>query len=235
MSLAIKYETMDDARLRLRSSVVLYRGAPVYIKDVVHGDGKAGDIFRVLFDELPLTGPGYDAPKKIRVGALAQAAAMLEEKAEDVKRKFISSKHFDIAPFSLGYVNCEKGAFFCSRMPGRVQKQGLCVENFKALTNGGTPVDFGTFLKAKGVVDMVAGNYPTFEEAIRSLDKATSVAFNRNYCVMRDEVIPGLIFLYHKGTKVGMYTAETDRVKLGTKFNCLKESLEEMKLKVGVI
>lgn len=228
MSLAIKYENVGDAKMRLQGTVVLYKGQPVLIKDVQAGAGGKDDIFRVFIQELPVEMP-LD-----RYGRLRPA---LENEGKDVERKFISSKHFDIAPFKMGYVNSPKGngAFYCTRMPNRVQKQGLCTDNFKAVDNLGVPVPFGTFLACKEVNAMVANEYPNLNAAIRSLDKVPSVAFTRDFAVMRDEVVPNLIYLYHKGKKVGMYTPQVKEVSLGNKFNCLKESIEEMRIKVGVL
>jgi hypothetical protein len=79
---------------------------------------------------------------------------------------------------------------------------------------------------------MVRNEYPSLDRAIALLDKSPSVAFSRDFSVMRDPVISDLIFLYHKGSKVGIFMK--NEIALGAKFNCLKESLTEMKLKVGV-
>jgi len=230
VSLAIKYEDVNHAKMRLRNTVVLYKGDPVLIQDVQNGPNK-DDILRVLFQELPLNGkkagknPFKDDPFE------AGAAKLME----DQMRKYISSKHFDIAPFKLGYVNRPgHGAFYCTRLPNRVQKQGLCAENFSAKDNYGAVVNFPAFLACKETVDMVKGNYPSFDQAVRALDKELSVAFTRDFCLMKDDVIADLIFLYHKGSKVGMYTRNGKEVMLGKKFNCLRESLQEQQLKVGV-
>jgi hypothetical protein len=219
VSLAIKYENVEDAKLRLRNTVVLYKGEPVLITDVARGEGK-DDIFRVLFNPLPNAGVDPFGRKVADPGA--------------AERKYISSKHFDIAPFRMGYVNTPKtGAFFCSRVPNRVQKQGLCGENFVAKYDTGGIVHFNTFLACKSVVDMVHNRYPSLDEAVKELAKCPSVAFHREFAVMKDEVIPDLVYLYHKGQKVGMYSKGENKVCLGNKFNCLKESLEELKLRVG--
>lgn len=226
MSLAIKYETVHDAVMRLRGTVVLYKGDPVQIQEIREGVDKE-DILRVLIKPLPvLTG----------VDASAAARKVIEEaKEKDGVRKYISSKHFDIAPFPLGYVNRPDGpgAFYCSRTPNRVQKQGLCAENFKGVDNYGGLVDFRTFLRCKEVPLMVSGDYPTFDQAVRGLAKVPSVAFSRYFCLVKDEVIADLVYLYHKGMKVGMFNKGTGELCLGEKFRCLKESLTELGLKVG--
>lgn len=231
MSLAIKYETVHDAQMRLRHSIVLYKGEPVYIHEIQQGTGK-DDIFRVLFDPLPLTGAVQIArlPQFAR-DPFADAAVPPQPPAEKPERKYISSKYFDIAPFKLGYVNAKPGAFYCSRMPGRLQKQGLCGENFAAKDNFGRVVSYQTFLTCPDTPDMVMGKYPSFDKAIELLKKSPAVAFAREFCLVKDEVIPDLIYLYYKGAKVGMFNK--NEVTLGTKFTCLKERLNEMNLKVG--
>ena len=220
MSLAIKYETVDDAKMRLRNTIVLYKGEPVYIRDVARGGG-GDEILRVKFTPLPVAdlNEGHDPFR----------AKDLEEE----QRKYISSKHFDIAPFKLGYVNFQGkgGAFYVSRLPNRIQKQGLCAENFKGTTNYGGNVGFATFLTCKETLAMIAGRYPSFDEALRALNKVPAVAFDRDFCLVKDDVIPELTYLYHKGSKVGYFN--TREVTLGKKFACLKEVLQENRVKVA--
>jgi hypothetical protein len=228
MSLAIKYERVEDARMRLRGTVVLYKGEPVKIIEVKEGEGK-DDIVRVLFKPLPL---GADeAPKKMGKIDRAFDLAMGEAKAE--QRKYISSKHFDIAPFRMGYVNSKAGAFYCSRVPGRLQKQGLCGENFAAKNNYGKALGFDSFLFAKETPAMVRGDYPSFAKTVKLLDQSPSVAFHRDFSLVKDTVLADLIYLYHKAEKVGMYLVADNTVRLGDKFKCLRESLQECGLKIA--
>lgn len=225
MSLAIKYETVDDARMRLRSSVVLYKNKPVLVREVTNGPG-GDDIFRVKFDELPVV-------KERPVGEW-RPGGIAPHEADAEKRKFISSKFFDIAPFRMGYVNHSgpEGVFYCSRMPNRIQKQGLCNENFSGVLNDGRAISFTTFLTSKEVPAMIAGEYPSFDKALNLMEKVSAVAFSRDFCLVKDDVIPDLLFLYHKGKKTG-YVGKGEAV-LSKKFLCLKEALEEMHVKVGV-
>jgi hypothetical protein len=88
-------------------------------------------------------------------------------------------------------------------------------------------------LTSAGVPEMVANKYPTFAEAVRALTKASSVAFSSNFALMGDPVIPSLVFVYHKGAKVGYYSQNT--VFLGPKFTCLRETLTELGVKVGTL
>lgn len=213
MSLAIKYENLEDARMRLRGTVVLYSGEPFYVRDVQRPQTKEDGIFRVIGNLLPLTG---------REG--------FEEAAGVEMKKFISSKNFDIGAFRMGYVNSPNGAFYCSRLPNRQQKQGLSGDTFSGKTNKGKPVPFTTFTTTKEVINMVKNDYPSFEVAKRALVKVPAVAFSRDFCLEKDEILEELQHLYHKGTKVGAILG--GNLVLGKKFTCLKESLEELGVRV---
>ena len=191
----------------MRGTIVRYEGVPVYIREIRDGDGDK--ILRVLFDYIPRNDDGDGDPK----------------------RKYISSKNFDISPLPMGYVNAPTGAFYCTRSPNRVQKQGLSNENFNAFTNEGKQVGFGVFTRTKEVNAMVANEYPSFAAACRALVKSPAVAFSRDFCVQRDEILTELIHIYHKGVKVGASLSGT--IVLGDKFKCLKESLEELGVKVN--
>jgi hypothetical protein len=218
--------------MRLRNSIVLYKDDPVYIREIVEGNGD--DILRVLFDALPIGDvPAAKPKRKFPIGdnAAADLDRFFAEADAERQRKFISSKHFDIGPFKLGYVNHKNGAFYATRLPNRIQKQGLCQENFSARDNFNQGIPFGTYLANPLTPDAIKGKYPSFGDALRSLDKIKAVAFSREFCLVRDECVPALVWLYHKAEKVGMYT--DNKATLGPKFNCLKESLQEMQIKVG--
>lgn len=218
MSLAIKYESVEDASMRLRNTVVMYDGKPVFITGITNGTGD--DILRVRFQELPID------PNKRLGGPFG------DDDEDGGKRKFISSKHFDIAPFRLGYVNHPKyGAFYVERLPHRIQKQGFSNESYRGMTNTGGAVPWTVFTSSKETVAMINNDYPSFDRAKALLGKTPSVAFCRDYSLMKDEVLPELIFLYHKGKKVG-FVNETG-VTLGEKFKCLKESLGEVKVRAA--
>lgn len=213
MSLAIKYETVDDANLRLRDTVVLYKGEPVFIHSVRRAE-TPDEIFRVYYSPLPLS-----------------KAKVLSRGEDADKRKYISSKHFDICPFRMGYVNSQsKGAFYCCRLPNRVQRQGLSAENFKAITCQGKQVDFRTFCCTPEVIHMVNNVYPIFQTALKALDKVFSIAFHYDFALVKDSNIESLIYLFHRGEKAGFLN--DGKIVLGKKFKCLKEGLIELGLNI---
>lgn len=227
MSLAIKYESLEDARLRLKNTVVLYDGEPVFIRNIEPSRSEKDGIFRIHADALPLNGPGqihnededWDEGVAVDVGDWIDAA-----KKADL-RKFISSKNFDIAPFKMGYVNLKKGAVFCSRVPRRQQKQGLSLESYSAVG-----LDWGAFVQSKEAVDMIKGRYPTLDQAKALLNKSPLVAFSREFAIAKDEILEDMFILYYKGSKVGVFL--DGKVTLGKKYTCLKETLLEIKVNV---
>lgn len=222
MSLAIKYEHLDDASMRLRNTVVRYKGDPVYITNIRPGTGD--EIFRVYFQPLPVKKvDGFIAPRKVRLGP--DGPEFVEEAEEE--RRYISSRNFDISPFKMGYVNDPKGAAYCSRLPTRKQQQGLCAENFGASSVGGN-FNFNSFLSCPGVVDMVHGRYPSLAEAQRLLAEKQSplIAFHRDFAISRDEILGNLFHVFYRGNKVGAYL--DGGLILGDKYRCLKESLIEL-------
>lgn len=222
MSLAIKYERLEDARLRLKHTVVLYKGEPHYISEITNAIDKEDGIHRVLSSPLPLE------PRD-------PFAELKKEDKEGQQRKIISSKFFDIAPFKMGFVNAPDGVFYCSRLPNRMQKQGLSSENFKGATLTGKPVQFSTFLRTKEVLEMIKGLYPSFHQALKALDKAPSCAFSREFAIVKDKIAPPslLCHLWHKDAKVGLLM--NNSVHLGSRFSCLKESLTELGIKVEIM
>lgn len=219
MSLAIKYESVEDASMRLRNSVVLYDGVPHMVEAVEAAPAEdAKEIFRIRCYPLPRgTGPSI--------------------------RKYISSKLFDLGAFPMGFINTEQGAVFCSRAPARQQSQGLTSKNFisemvpafNEVAIYGAPkkkgMNFDAFCESKELPLMLRNDYIPFAEACNvAQDKLISTAFSRELAVVPDRDLPFLLYLYHKTIKVGIVN---DRVvTLGPKRKCLKELLGEKGVKV---
>jgi hypothetical protein len=256
MSLSIAYETLDDARMRLQNTIVLYDGEPVYITEI--GQMKAGDpkedIYRVYAAPLPYEGEkGGLHFNKARVElAAAHWDAFIErqvgrpvhpkpapkappepapEDPKELLRKFISSKKFDMAPFPMGFVNTESGVFYCQRRPRRQQRQGLSHETFLGQPVGRNfePLAFHEILNSPEFVDCVKGKYPTYNDSKLALEIAkdsVSVAFDRHFALVKDEHISELLYIYHKKEKVGFVME--GKVKLANNGQCLRESLKEL-------
>jgi hypothetical protein len=145
-------------------------------------------------------------------------------------RKFISSKKFDMAPFPMGFMNLEGLAYYCSRLPRRQQRQGLSDGTFQAVAVGHEGMGghrLSDVIYFKEFVDCIKGNYPSFDQARRMLERgeATSVGFTRTFALIADESMPELVYLYHKKDKVGFIMG--DVLKLSKEGKCLAEALKE--------
>ena len=214
--LSIPYESVEEAEMRLGRSIVFYDGQPVYIDRIAAaapGDPKP-DIFRVYARPLPVKG------REDRVG--------------EEFRKFISSKNFDFRTPPMGFLNANGNAFYCSRLPKKQQKQGLNGETFlgQHVSQPGKSIPFNSILGLNETTDMFMGRYPNFEEAKRMITQgiAKSVAFSREFCLVNDEELDSLVYLYHKHDKVGFLLG--DNLSLTSSMVCLKERLAEVGVRV---
>lgn len=225
MSLSVQYETLEEAEMRLNSTVVLYDGEPVYVSRIASaapGDPKP-DIFRVYAQPLPMDKLEGPNPR-------------------EQFRKFISSKKFDLSTFKMGFMNKDGKIYYCSRKPRRQYKQGisnntLCCEEVTAgpvnpYMDPRPNLQLSKLIYERCFVDMIKGVYPTFQDAVKLLenDDTSAVAFSREYALVKDTDLDGLFYLYHKQDKVGFIL--NDQINLAKKMKCLKEALVELGLKV---
>lgn len=202
-----EYETVEEANMRLSSTVVLYEGEPVYITEVrqLNEDDAKNEIYRV-----------YSTPLPYRRDARAE-------------RKLISSGKFDLSPFRMGFMNFGGHAYYLSRNTARQNRQGL---SERSLTIVGPPdqppIRLSNIISEQEFVDMIKGKYPSMEEAVKMLQQPeyNAVAVSREYALKKDTDLDGLIILYHKDAKVG-FMAGTKSFKLSKKFHFLKEQLKE--------
>lgn len=197
MSLSIKYESAEDARLRLKGTIVKYDGAPHYITDV---RSELDGPFRIHCSPLPYKG---DAGV----------------------RKYISSKKFDIEPFALGYMNnSERDASYLSRAPARQQRQGLSSENLKGcplpLTVAMQHDCFVDMINGKYPAFAEAVVYSKKQGGI-------IVAFHREIAVKVDTILDKIVWVYYKGATQPCGAFLDNKFILGDKYKYLAEVLAE--------
>jgi hypothetical protein len=222
VSLSVPYETVEEAEMRLSGTVVLYDGEPVYVTKVAHakaGDPN-GDIFRVYARPLP-----YKPNLEDKINADGQ----------DVFRKFISSRKFDMATIKMGFLNTGKGLLYCSRKPSRQFKQGLSNNTLVAtpVTANVRAANMAGLLPLKEFAAMLKREYPSYAATLLKMQKDETVigmAFHPHFAVVRDAHIPELLYLYHKQDKVGLI--QDKKVVLTKGMRCLKESIQELGINV---
>lgn len=209
-----KYETAEETKFRLEGTIVLYDGKPVYITRVnAVGAEDKKEIARVYFWELPV-------PK---------AAS-----AKDEVRKYLSSRHFDLTPFKMGYLNHGGAATFVSRLPIRQQRQGLCANTCTFSDVLGKPsrtLDYNTMIHSPGFIEMVEGKYPSFKDAGELLgdQRTSSIAVSRSFAFVIDNDLEAL-YLSHKGVKCGLALKNDRALKVPPKFHFLREEMEECRI-----
>lgn len=126
------YETINEARMRLKDTIVMYDGVPYYVIDVTdHEDGR----FRVYMDKLgkgavgrSLYGGSFPHPGDYYPGGVRAKYDEFLEKNPDLgfTRKLAKSRHFNkFRPFPLGNVNMGGAVVYTERSPTRNMHQGL--------------------------------------------------------------------------------------------------------------
>ncbi len=213
-----KYETSEEVKTRLESSVVLYDNRPVYISRVANVDGLEGDnkeIARVYFFELPYKGRAK----------------------EGEVRKYLSSKKFDLTPFKMGYVNIGGEATYVSRHPHRQYKQGLSQATTVCTDIKGhrsEDVGFQTLVSSQGFVDMFDNKYPSFKEAgeLIGAKENSSVAVSKSFAFFIDHDLETL-FLMNKGVKCGLARRGDKSLVIPPKFHFLREEMEEHRIPIS--
>ena len=212
-----KYETVDEVKSRLEGTVVLYQDDPVYITRVSMPDAEdRKEIARVFFVPLPLGKEG-----------------LIKGGGKEV-RKYLSSKHFDLAPFKMGYMNHNGEATFVSRAPVRQYKQGFSQTTAVFTDCRGRKserIGFANAIREQGFLDMVKGKFPDFKTAGDMLgDKeVSSVALSRSFCFIVDHDLEALLLL-HKGVKCGIAMKGDKGLKVAPKFAFLREEMEDHRI-----
>lgn len=247
------YETLQEARMRLRHTIVMYAGEPYWVHDVTdHEDGR----FRVYMDEVGhyyVGGDRHSGFPYVNEYPPSEHARLYDKYIDDNPdsgfiRKLASSKHFNkFRPFPLGNVNYEGSVVYCERSPTRNMHQGMLNDAVLATTVTSAPsrtkkrgllrkseMEIGNFninTLSPEFADMLRGNYPSFQEVIDNLRNPkianSGCAFNRDWSILRGPIDTLCLCYKHEG--VGIIDDDNSLV-LGSNFNYLYESVTEMNI-----
>jgi hypothetical protein len=207
---------MGQADERLRNTVILYDNSPVLVEAILSGDNYDDKIHRISIRDCSNRNSG-------------------------TSRKTMNSpkfKKFRELP-KLGWMNSdtfELGAMFISRNTARTRLHGLSdtntrLANIRYNTQDGFPVfcydyRFMNFIYDSGFVNAHKGIYPSLDKILANIKECSSIAYNRNYCVIRDGT--GIRWLYRGLDRVGMFTG-ADTLCILKKFSYLREEIMEDK------
>ena len=201
--MALKYDTQEQAAMRLQGTVITYRDKAVWVREVYNKDGKP----HIYAQPFPIRSHlGKQVPIK--------EEAMLRLPADDPELNF--------RLFRLGYLNdaTRHTAFYVTRQPRRQQGQGL---GHGVLNN----IHDGTFW-TQAFEDMLFGKYPTPASAQDMLQSGEwyKVAISRDFAVARDDDFSSLMKLYYRDAPVGI-SLSNSKFELAPKFSFLKEVASE--------
>lgn len=241
------YETIEEARMRIDQTVVLYDGEPYLVLCVA--TGKPDGIFRVYLD--PFTPDGklysrinsvpYEWHDELGMTKMQKMDLFLEQGGDScpIIRKMMNSPLFNkFRPFSLGMANEEGYAVYVERSPVRHTQQGLTgpmlsCKGFDLVSNGRRGLSPGgkVSLFSRSVYSAITAKHPDIDTVLTNLtDKDnlnTSAAFHREFAVVRGPC--NLLFFAYRGEIVGFLPENnTSRVKISKEHEYLKEVVDEL-------
>ena len=242
------YENIDEARLRLRNTLVTYDGEPhkvlaisehnkdkifrVYMRPTANPWGRAkwpGELMDTISSENNAFGPAMDKWMESPAG-----------KGTDIIRKMMNSPKFNkYRPFPLGMCNDNNGCAYIERQPNRKVEQGLLqsmtVQIPVAMDMDATPNEgrHTIDIYAPNFRNCVVGDYPSPVTCLNNLlDDAvinSAVGFHREFALVRGPM--GTLFLAYRNNIIGLLpNSDFSAVRLGVEFTYTKEVVDELRL-----
>ena len=255
------YETVAEATMRLRHTLVMYDNEPytvIAVCDALHfNDG----IFRLYLEAYSPSSPSIMNPTeqsdlespyhKVSTDSPdfhKRMDAWLEKQTKfKIIRRTMNSPAFNkFRPFPLGMVNSKGHLYYIERAPKRKSEQGLlrsqCISSEIIIPQNGSmdetsapKVDNSTVWSAKGFVDMLKGQYPTIDECFEKLKTPVCLNVGAAWC-RKFGLVRGPANTLFLGSGVGIIGMFPDnnpsRLYLSEDYVWMKESiLEESSLK----
>lgn len=244
------YETIQEARMRLDETIVLYDDEPYHMLCIA--DHKPDGVFRAYLDPVVDNGTPYhllhrvpydwmDEPGMSKGEKMDQWLESSDGKSSPVLRKMLNSPKFNkFRPFALGMMNSKGRALYVERSPTRHTQQGLTGAGLTAQAfdlvevPGGREKQKGSVsigMRTPGLYSTIKGAYPDIDLTLTKLTddsvSNTSTAFHREFALVRGPM--NILFLSYKGEIVGYLPfSNTNEVKVGTNFNYVKEAVDEL-------
>lgn len=242
------YETVDEVRIRLKDTVVMYDGHPYYVLNVANH--KKDGIFRLYLDPLKLddfafsSTPSYLGPHGWPSGDNVSAIVYDEwldsgsGKGCGILRKQMNSPLFSkFRPFPLGMCNSigSSDVSYLIRSPTRSTCQGLTGNSIRSylihLNGSETHNGYKPHVTSPDMCRTILGQYPTAEECLEHLlsprSANNSLAFHREFCLIKGPI--DMMFLVYKTDVVGSLVENNlSRVMLGRNFKHLREVVQEL-------
>lgn len=240
------FETLKEAEMRLRNTIVLYDGDPYYVFAVT--DHKNDGVFRLYLDPISsnaMTINNYAIPEGPQEGAsYGQLLDTFMEHNKDaplIRKKMNSPLFNKFRPFPLGMCNTGKKTFFIERRPTRKSEQGLTqqmldVEELKIEMSTGSPGKVpGSYFNmfTSDFRACIKGEYPTAANCLAALKnpkvKNNTAAFHREFAFIRGPL--DTLYLAYRDQVVGLLPSDDfSSVRLGKKYGYTKEVIQNLNL-----
>lgn len=236
------YENINEARMRLLRTIIMYDGLPYVVLAVCnhHLDG----IFRVYLEPLGVPRPrGLMYPcEEMGTDSPSLGAAMdkfLDNKSTPLLRKQMNSPKFNkFRPFPLGMCNYNGRVYYIERQPARHREQGLTqsmvADQLVSLSPkaGNSPyrTQNVSMFSPEGRACILA-EHPSASECLKELCDPNvtndAAAFHRHFALVRGPV--NTLFLAYKGDVIGVLPNNSlSSVKLDRKFAHTREVVTEL-------
>ncbi len=181
--MGLEYHNYEDAGMRLANSVCFWDGHPYYVTQV---EGSTRNSTKVRL--WPFN----------RVSSGTTKDTMVVDYTDD---------RFDYTPKQLGFLNYDGNCYFLTRIPARIQKQGLVSEQVTCTSSPRFYI--GDVFTSNAFESMLLGNYPTLDNCLKKLSEnpyTVGMAFSRNFCVRSEKK---LLFIYFRETPVMISTSRS--------------------------
>lgn len=247
------YERIDEAKMRLRGTVVMYDDEPYYVLAVT--DHKADGKFRIYLDPLSRGKSAIfsfeDFPRVQDYHCPGEVLDLWIDRNPEsgVLRKYMGAAGFNkYRPFPLGNMNSMGTVYYCERSPTRNTHQGLRRESVIAMPVSVSPDSSGrgrkgyydAYTEGRNIgidfennlefYDCIKGAYPTFQEVVEALldPEVTNsgVAFHREFSVFRGPL--NMLFLCYQHQGVGQILGGGETMVLSKEYEYLLESVQDL-------
>lgn len=243
------YESVKEARMRLKGTAVLYDGLPYYVWAIA--DHK-GPVFRVYMEPVE----SWDQVRPRPGHMLSQISGessnigphfdqwMDANPTSRVIRKKMDSPHFNkFRPFPLGMCNVGEETYYIERQPQRRTEQGLtrsaCYQTTISSGSRKSPrLGMDVDMMSDEMRDCILGRHPSAEECLEALLDDSVVndahAFHRNFALVRGPI--DILLLAYKEDIIGVLPNQNfSLLRLGKKFAHTKEVVENLNLFTNVV
>lgn len=237
------YETVREANMRLRGTVILYDKEPYIV--LVVTDHKKDGIFRIYLEPTGAGNAAYSGnlrsdqqcpihthPVEENDFGSRMDSWMEDNKSLGVLRKQMNSPLFDLfRPFPLGLINLDSEAMYVERTPARRTEQGLTSKMLEVSSLKGNSRRNGFNVYSSEFKKCIKGDFPSMRESFdRIREKGgvlESVGFSRLFGLAKGPV--RLPCLFYKDTMIGyLPSADPGSLILDDQFRHLRESIDEM-------